>query len=407
MINFPENFFWGSGTSSHQVEGSNRNNWTEWEVSRGRIKKLEKLGLLKKFGLDNFISGKADDYYHRYREDLSTAKSMGHNAYRFSIEWSRIEPEEGRFDEESIGYYKDVVKTLRGLGMEPFVTLWHWSLPVWFAKKGGFENPESPVLLARFADKIASSLKEVKFWVTMNEPQNYAVEAYLVGLRPPQKKNLLAYLRVIDNMVESHKSAFSAIKKIIPAAQVGIASNNMHFEGYRGRRVNKAIAGLGDRWWNHWFLGRVNSSLDFIGLNHYIHLVVNYGFFSYKGFGKKDIAVSDLGWELNPESIHRVLSDLKRYGKPVYITENGLADKEDKHRQWFIRETLKCVSKAIDEGVDVRGYFHWSLLDNFEWTDGFWPRFGLLEVDYKTLERKIRPSAVFYKEVCLKNGLPE
>jgi beta-glucosidase len=153
---------------------------------------------------------------------------------------------------------------------------------------------------------------------------------------------------------------------------------------------------------NFYFLNRLKNYQDFIGLNHYFHNRINYGF--NKNENEK---LSDVGWELYPEAIYYVLVDLKRYNKPIYITENGLADAKDKQRSWFIFESLKNINRAINEGVNVKGYLHWSLVDNFEWDKGFWPRFGLLEIDYKTLERKVRPSAYFYRDICIANEITE
>ncbi len=143
-LEFPKNFYWGAATSSHQVEGNNRNDWSEWEKSGDRIKDLEKRGLIKKYGLENYISGQACDHYNRFREDFDIAKSLGHNAHRFSIEWSRVEPEEGKFDEKEIEHYRQVILALKERGIEPFVTLWHWTVPVWFAQKGGWLNKDAP-----------------------------------------------------------------------------------------------------------------------------------------------------------------------------------------------------------------------------------------------------------------------
>lgn len=402
-ISFPKNFFWGGATASHQVEGNNHNDWSEWEKSEKRIDFLRSEGLSEKYGLENFISGRAADHYNRFQEDFKIAKELGHNATRFSIEWSRIEPEEGCFNEEEIEHYREVIAVLRELEIEPFVTIWHWPIPIWLRDKGGWQCGKTPDYFARYAEKISAALGEsVKFWITINEPEVYAGSSYLTGAWPPQKRNPFVYLKVLRNLIKAHRKAYKVIKKSNQAAQVGIAKHNIYFEAYRGKLINRFLKKIADWWWNFYFLNQINDCQDFIGLNHYFHNRINYGF--NKNDNKK---VSDMGWELYPQAIYYVLRDLKRYKKPIYITENGLADAKDEKRGWFVFESLKNISKAIDDGADVRGYLHWSLMDNFEWGEGFWPRFGLLEIDYKTLKRTIRPSARFYRDVCMANGITE
>lgn len=398
---FPKNFFWGTATSSHQIEGDKVNDWTEWERSQKRFNELKTKGLIEQYGLDNFISGKACDHYRLFHEDFKLAKDLGHNALRFSIAWSRIEPEEGVFDQKEINHYKEKVKKLKELGIEPFVTLWHWPIPVWLRDKGGWQSSKTGDYFCRYAEKVVSALKdEIKFWITLNEAELYALHSYLYGIWPPQKKNLFTYLMVINNLIKAHRQAFEIIKMIRPTFQIGVATNNVYFEAYQNNIVNILIKKLADWWINYYFLDQISDCQDFIGLNYYIHDRINYGF--HKNENK---IVSDMGWELYPEGIYFVLKDLQKYHKPIYITENGLADAKDEKRAWYIFETLKYVHQAISEGVDVRGYLHWSLMDNFEWDKGFWPRFGLVEIDYKTCKRKIRPSAYFYKDICLANGL--
>lgn len=400
-IKFPKNFYWGAATASHQVEGGNHNDWSEWEKSEKRIEFLRSNGLIEKYGLENFVSGKAADHYNRFREDFKLAKELGHNATRFSIEWSRIEPKEGDFDEKEIEHYKQVIASLKELGIEPFVSIWHWPIPLWLKNKGGWQYNKICDYFVRYTEKISSSFgKDVKFWITINEPEIYTSDSYFNGIRPPQKKNLFAYLRVLYNLIKAHKKAYKIIKKANPESKIGIAKNNIYFEAYKNRFVNKILKKFIDWWWNFYFLNQIKNYQDFIGLNHYSRNLINYGF--NKNENKR---VSDMGWELYPEAIYFVLKDLKKFNKPIYITENGLADAKDQKRSWFIFESLKNVYRAMEEGVDVRGYLHWSLMDNFEWDKGFWPRFGLLEIDYKSSERKIRPSAKFYRDICVTNGI--
>ncbi|MEK7123993.1 MAG: glycoside hydrolase family 1 protein [Patescibacteria group bacterium] len=420
---FPKNFYWGAATAAHQVEGNNHNDWTEWEkenAERLAREAEQKFGHLQNWpeikeqaqNPQNYISGRACDYYNRFEEDFDIAKSLGHNAHRFSIEWSRIEPEEGKWNEKEIEHYRQVIKALRARGLEPFVTLWHWPVPLWLRDKGGWESKETAKYFCRYAEKIVSALKgEVKFWITINEPEVYGSTSYLIREWPPRKKNPISYFLVIRNLIKAHRAAYKVIKKIRPDAQVGIAKNNVYFSTASDSFQNQLLKRLADWWWNFYFLNqisnRVYKRLDFIGLNYYFHNNIKYAPFSAPAgwFNQnKNLKVSDLGWELYPEGIYFVLKDLRKYGKPIYITENGLADAKDENREWFIKETLKNIHRAISEGVDVRGYLHWSLLDNFEWDKGFWPRFGLVEIDYKTMARKIRWSAKIFTDICKNNG---
>jgi beta-glucosidase len=378
-LKFPDGFFWGASTSAYQVEGEINNcDWAEV-----------------------YPAGTACDHYNLYEKDFDIAKSLGHNAHRFSIEWSRIEPEEGKFSEIEIEHYRKVILALRQRDIEPFVTLWHWTLPLWIRDLGGWENKKTVEYFARYVGETAAEFKDdVKFWITLNEPEIYTSMSYLKGVWPPQNKNLISYLSVLHNLIKAHKKAYKIIKKIQPDAKISIAKNNVYFEAYKNRLINKLLKKFIDWWWNFYFLNQIKDELDFIGLNHYFHNRINYGFNK-----NENKVLSDMGWELYPEAIYYVLKDLKKYNKPIYITENGLADAKDEKRTKFIKEHLYWVHKAIKQGVDVRGYLHWSLLDNFEWDKGFWPRFGLVEVNYKTMERKIRPSALEYAKICKENKL--
>ncbi|MBI3671193.1 family 1 glycosylhydrolase [Candidatus Azambacteria bacterium] len=274
-------------------------------------------------------------------------------------------------------------------------------MPLWLREKGGWEAKDIERYFERYAEKTVSYLKDhAKFWITINEPEIYAGHSYLKGAWPPQKKSLLSYIKVTNRLAKAHNIAYDIIKKIDKNLQVGVAKHNIYFEAYGNKIINRILKYFADQWWNFYFLNKIKSCQDFIGLNHYLHNRINFGF--NKNENKK---VSDMGWELYPESIYHVLVDLKKYKKPIYITENGLADARDENREWFIKEYLKQVHLAIEVGVDVKGYMYWSLLDNFEWDKGFWPRFGLVEVDCKTLERKIRPSALKYAKICRSNTL--
>jgi beta-glucosidase len=394
---FPSQFFWGCATSAHQVEGGLINDWSQWEKSEKRLADLKK----KQQDPLDFISGAAANSYLENNADIKCLKDLNCNSYRFSVDWSRIEPEEGKFDNEALEYYREFIVKLRAHNIEPFVTLWHWPIPLWLSDKGGWENKEIVDYFKKFVEKTATYLNaEVNFWITLNEPMVYTSQSYLVGEWPPQKKNPIAVYRVINNLVAAHKTAYEVLKKIDNNNQIGVAKHNMYFEAAPGF-INKILKGLADWWWNFRFLDKIKNHQDFIGLNYYFHNLINYGFSKQFSYDKK----SDLEWGLHPEGIKFVLGDLKKYNKPIYITENGLADHGDQHRAWYIEEILKNVHAAIEDGVVVKGYFHWSLIDNFEWAEGFKPRFGLYEVNFQTYERIARSSAQFYADICKNNRI--
>jgi beta-glucosidase len=411
ILKFPEGFFWGAATAAHQVEGGTKNNWTQWEKENaerlskeasGKWQKWQQEKFPEMFKAENYISGRACDHYNRYEEDFDLAKSLNHNAHRFSIEWSRIEPEEGKFDENEIEHYRHVLQALRARGMEPFVTLWHWTEPVWFNDLGGWTNKKSVEYFSRFVEKITGEYKDlVKFWVVVNEPNVSMGFGYFRGTQPPGKKGLVNFLRGFLNLLSAFKKAAQVIQKIDPKAEIGVANSITHYDVRIFPGLNFLIVFVVE-FFSKYFLRKAIPFCTFIGCNYYSRYIVS--------IRKKDIAPekrNDLGWEIYPEGIYDVLVSLKKYKLPIYITENGLADAGDTKRAEFIVEHLKFVHRAISEGVDVRGYLHWSLLDNFEFPDvrGFWPRFGLVEINYETSERKIRPSAREYAKICKENAV--
>jgi len=408
MKQFPADFYFGASTSSHQVEGGCLNDWSEWEKRNakrlaGESVKFSNLKSWSRIELEaiepeNYISGIAADHYTRYEEDLDIAGKIGINAYRFSIEWSRVEPMRGVWDPDQINHYSKMIAAMRERGIEPFVTIWHWTLPLWLSGIGGVTHRDFPELFSRFAAKLAEEFSgQVKYFITINEPEIYSLNGYLKGVWPPQKKGFRWYKKSINSLISSHILAYDEIKKRIPDSVVGPACNMANFESGKGF-VNRIITTFAERFWNRYFINHVKSKIDFIGVNYYFHNRINYGFNK-----NENKSVSDLGWELYPQGIEQVLDNLKGYNLPIYITENGLADQCDEHRAWFIEVTLRSVMKSIENGTNVKGYFHWSLMDNFEWDKGFWPRFGLIEIDRKDLSRRIRvESCDRYREIIEK-----
>jgi beta-glucosidase len=412
ILKFPKGFLWGAATSAHQVEGETKNDWTQWEKKNAkrlaREAKTEWADWQQEkfpemFDPKNYISGRACDHYKHFEEDLDIAKSLNLNAFRISIEWSRIEPKEGKFDEKEIEHYRKVLKAIRALGMEPFVTLWHWTNPTWLAKIGGPASRKFSFYFSRYAKHVVESLENtVNFWITLNEPTSVIANSYVKGIWPPQKKSLCATMRVYKNLSKAHNESYKTIKRISPKSKVGFSNIIPFFEPFNKNSLFDKITTKifkyfsVDKFWN-----LTQGCNDFLAVQYYFHNRIK-----FPGLRKnKNESVSDLGWEIYPKGIYHILRNLKKYNLPVYVTENGLADAKDTKRKKFIKEHLQFIFAAIRHGVDVRGYFHWSLLDNFEWDKGFWPRFGLVEVDYKTMKRKIRPSALEYAKICKSNQL--
>ena len=412
-LKFPERFRWGSATSAHQIEGNNHNDWSEWEKSPERVAQLKKEGK----NPDDFISGKACDSYNRYEEDFDIAKSLNQNIHRFSIEWSRIEPKEGRFDHEAMHHYVNVVKALRERGIEPMITLWHFTNPVWFAEKGGWLNEKSPEIFTRYIKYVVDNLKDrVGLWITFNEAASvYAGFSYLNGQWPPQHRNIFEYNKVRKNFIRAQALAYREIKNIydVPLTlstpnnstshnvEVGLVESNT-FSAISNFWHEKLIGKLYNYQRNLYFWDKALPYYDFLGLNYY-HMDRRVPG-SYRILPKQD-RMPEMNWEIYPKGIYYRLMELKKFKKPIFITENGIADSTDGKREKFIKDHLRWVWQAINDGADVRGYLYWSLLDNFEWDKGFKPKFGLVEVDYTTFARKIRPSALEYAKICRDNSL--
>lgn len=393
---FPKDFLWGAATAAHQVEGNNiYNDWWAWEQKGGGAGP----------------SGVACDHYNRFEEDFRLAKKLNHNAHRLSIEWSRIEPEEGKWDEKAIEHYQKVLRSLKKKGMKTFVTLLHFTLPLWFAKKGGFERKENIDYFKRFCLLAVSNFADkVDFWITINEPKILSSLAYIQGIWPPQKKNKLLALRVYRNLALAHKKVYRAIKNKFSNTQIGAAINMSALYSYNNRLLKKFVAPLVSLIFNQSFYLLTSNTHDFLGVNYYFFHNVQWQDLMMKITKKKIeqtilLERSDFGWPFYPQGIYEVLIDLKKYKLPIYITENGIADAQDKYRAKFIINHLQWVHQAIREGVDIRGYLHWSLMDNFEWAFGFKPRFGLIKVDYKTQKRKIQDSAYVYAKICKENAI--
>lgn len=392
---FPKPFLWGSATSSHQVEGGNHaNDWWAWEQSRP----------------EPYRSGTACDSWNRWEEDLQLAQDLGHNSYRFSIEWSRIEPEEGRFDEDAIAHYQNILQACRTRGIVSVVTLHHFTNPRWFSDKGGWLQSTAPQQFARYAEHCLRQLgTHIDLLLTINEPQVYAFMSYQIGVWPPQHASKWESTRVMWYMAKAHRRVYALAKKLCPSLPVGVAYNMTTFAAEDDRWITRAYTKFASIVANrsfYWVSGY--RTHDFFGVNYYFHRRLRCrSFFMPEIVDPKHLGLptSDLGWELYPEGVARVVTELGSQGKPILITEHGLADAVDTRRATYLEASLRHLLMAKRLGAPLIGYLHWSLLDNFEWADGFTPRFGLVEVDYATQRRTPRASAYVYKRIIEGNSV--
>ena len=403
---FPKKFFWGASTASHQVEGGTHNQWTEWELAvAARQAKTAKKRLSWLSGWDdiqsqaenpqNYVSGRGVEHYKKYKEDFAIASKLNLNAMRFGIEWSRIQPEQDVWDQKEIAYYKAYIKEMRAQGLEPFLNLWHWTVPVWFENKGGFKKAHNLKYFDAFVDKVSKELLGgVNYVITLNEPNVFTSFGYVTGEWPPQEKSWWSALNVYWNLVNAHKRAYKIIKKHKPSVQIGVAAQLANIQAKRPHNlIDSTVTQWMRYYWNWWFLNRIKRQQDFVGFNYYF---TDY----YKGLRRDNpsVPLSDLGWYMEPEGLYPLLLRIyAHYNKPIIVTENGVADADDQYRQWWLQQTMIAMERALSEGVELEGYLHWSLLDNFEWAYGWWPKFGLIEVDrHNGMKRKVRESAKWY-----------
>lgn len=414
---FPNGFFWGTATSSHQVEGNNRNNdWWAFEQVPGNVK-------------DGTTSGIACDHYNRFDEDFAMSKDFGHNAHRFSIEWSRIEPEEGRWDDKEIEHYQKVVESLHRHDLVPFVTLHHFCHPIWFADMGGWTNDRAPELLGRYAGKMAKALGDaVPFWLTINEPPVLPAASYIAAVHPPARRDMGLAMAAMRNILRSLATMHHAVRENAPhKPQIGPVINMTYAMPASDSEEDVAAAKAMDQYWNRFWLDGLRDGVmgppagggeevpglkgawDFVGLNYYSRSVVaaSRGIMGLRQVPPPEGSeCSTMGWQVYPEGFYQCMMRLKPYGKAVYITENGIGTDDDEQRISYLVRHLYQVQRALKDGVDVRSYLHWCQQDNFEWAEGFRQKFGLFGTEEGTLNRIPKPSAYFFKDVAVNNRLP-
>ncbi|MAV64765.1 MAG: glycoside hydrolase family 1 protein [Pelagibacteraceae bacterium TMED124] len=413
-ISLPNKFIWGTATASHQVEGScNNNNWYKWENSRDQngkpaIKSNQKAGI-------------ACDHWNNYKNDILLLEKLGVSHYRFSLEWSKIEPEKGKFSSSAIKHYSNVIDSLMEKNITPVITLHHFTNPIWFDDLGGFEKEKNIEHFVSFSKHVFKKYSnKVKKWCTINEPEVYSVMGYFAGVFPPGKKSPQLTIEVLKNLLIAHTNVYAAIKSLPNGkdCDIGIVKNIMQFDPYRRwHLLDWIVCRITDKIYNDISLSylkygkiKVNYPFfikmnyrspntpytDFLGLNYYSHSHLKFKFDKYEFFEnkffKKDIT-TDMPYVIYPEGLYRAIYTVKDMGMPIIITENGIADSKDDRRELFIERYIYAMSKAIKDGADVKGYFYWSLMDNFEWAEGYDMRFGLYEVDFKTQKRTLRKGA--------------
>ena len=407
---FPAKFLWGAATAAHQVEGNNINS-DNWLLERAPNTMYKE------------PSGDACDHYHLYEQDINQLADLGFNAYRFSIEWARIEPEKGSFSRAELEHYRRMLEVCHRRGLTPLVTYSHFTLPRWFAYQGAWENPESADLFARYCEKATVHLGDlIGYAATFNEPDipylfhwinlpNAPAGMDLAAIMAAQKAGLRKYLNAPDfssfligdaeksreNMMAAHSKGKAAIKsaKNIPVG-LTLAMEDDQPEGADSRYAEKQADVYGP-----WL--KLAKQDDFIGVQTYTRSRIA---------GAKALPpppgaeLTQMGYEFYPESLeHTVRFAAKETGVPVIVTENGVATEDDTRRVEYIQRALAGVKRCIDDGIPVRGYIHWSLLDNFEWIFGYTPKFGLIAVDRETQKRTVKPSAIMLGKIAKANSL--
>lgn len=367
---------------------------------------LKRVRELKEKGLDyrDFVCGKACNSYKLYKEDIDLVKKLGCNIYRFGIEWSRLEPIEGEFNEEEFEHYKRVLAYAKRQGLKVMLTIWHWTNPLWLTIEGGWANKRVIKYFNRFVSQAVKELgRNVDYWVVLNEPLIHVSNGYLKAKFPPNKRSPFQAIRVFNNLVEAQKKAYRTIHRRYKNARVGFTKIGTYFEPARKWcPVELLFAHLAHYFYNLLFMKKTERYFDYVGIDYYFHSRIIWRPPFIKNYNRK---TNDMGWEIYPKGIYKVLKKFAIFKKPIIIVENGLADADDSKRADFIKEHLKYVHKAMKEGVNVAGYSHWSLLDNFEWAEGWAPKFGLFEMDRETFERKPRPSARVYSKIVKNNQL--
>lgn len=411
-LEFPEDFIWGTGVSSFQVEGDSKKRNADWDVfikKNGGIIKPDEIG--------------AQWWREEHAEkDIDILAKLNIQSLRISLEWARIEPYEGKIDRAALHRYKALISHLKKKNITPLVALNHFSLPSWVAKNGGWQSTKIQRYFSQYVKRVVSEFSDISHWITINEPNSLVTAGYITHYFPPHKENILAALMARENMLICHEEAYRIIKKNNPLSIVGMS---IAIRWYRPDNPNSLKERLYTKLVNYLsslnYVDATKNSCDFIGCNFYTGYYLDLAFKQFRRRMRRDAAdvpdtilfgetkrpdayLSDMGWPIVPDFFLDTLRSLHNtYNKPIIITENGIADEDDNYRAFYILTHLTAIWKALQENIPVKGYFYWSAIDNLEWLYGYDKRFGLIEVNPVTGERKARKSAALYKEICQKN----
>ena len=411
------------------MEGNNtNNNWYQWEHSfdESNVSRIH----------NEQKSEIAVDHWNQYSSDIDLMSDLGVSHYRFSIEWSRIEPKKGEYDPEAIDHYRTMCEEMVSKNITPVITLHHFTNPIWFEEMGAFEKEENSAYFLKFCEVIFEKFSDiVPIWCTFNEPSVYVAQGYFQGIFPPGKKDPVLAGIVLENMLNTHVAVYKKLKSLPNGdkVKIGLVKNIFQFDPYRRWNLvdwmfsillndiytNEPLKYLKTGKSSFYLPGMVNreisnpdavKSLDFIGLNYYARLFVKGRTGPKEPFElvqREGDVLTDMGWPVYPEGFYKALKKVNELGLPIYVTENGIADESDKIRPMFIKRYLYAMDKAMSERIDVRGYFYWSLMDNFEWAEGYDGKFGLYNVDRTTLERNLRKGSEAFVEIVNKKGADE
>ncbi len=390
LRSFPEQFTWGTATAAHQIEGGNTNNdWWAFEHAPGSVCREP--------------SGDCCDSWDRWAEDADLVAGLGLDNYRFSVEWSRIEPEDGEFSRAALDHYRRQCAGLRQRGVDPVVTLHHFTTPLWLSRMGGWESDTAVERFARFCTVVSEALGDVMSSVcTMNEPNIVATMGWLAGLFPPGKSDVELSRQVAERLTRAHRVAVDAVRGTAPGIPVGLTLSMTDYQPVPGgeERLESIRHHSEDV-----FLDAIEGD-DFLGVQVYTRMLI--GPDGWVG-NEPGVPVLDMGYEFYPASLGNCLRRAWDYTDgaiPLSVTENGIGTLDDDQRIDYVHQALVGVLDAIDDGVDVRGYTYWSLLDNFEWALGYKPHFGIVAVDRETFARTPKPSAAWLAEIAAANALP-
>lgn len=397
-------FLWGVATSAFQLEGSPYADWTTW---------------------DDILSEKPDitNHYFLYKEDLALLKDLGVNAYRFSLEWSRIQPRERVWDEKAIRHYQEIVEILVDNHIEPMLTLNHFTHPLWFMKKYPWHEDASVEKFLIFVEKMVRTFEGVRYWITFNEPYVLVLAGYFEGCTPPAIKDASLGVKALTNILKAHGRAYDVIHSHIPDAMVSIAHNMASFAPWsKWNPLDRLLVKIAKHFYNHSLLDAflsgslsikfpfrkaieiavpIKGKLDFFGVNYYTRMHLRFNPFKKMGIEMRhrDIdghGLTDMGWEIHPRGLEKVLRNASKLNVPLIITENGIATRDSQKKIRFMQRHIDVLEKCRREGRDIRGYFYWTLIDNYEWLQGLDSRFGLYTVDFQTLQRRPTNAAAYY-----------